>query len=163
MDCLFLSWWRLSVAMYSHETVMEINSIHVTLHHPDYDFLEIFHLSICWVIPIMSRCDWLSCFRSMKSVIWLDESIFTTSDLYQPSASPFWTLLFCIYVNQNSSVHLETPKTSHSAFVVSFTWGPHISYILPIVLFFFFFFVVKLTWNDQDKNLTDAWRDFCCS
>lgn len=77
-------------------------SRHVALHHPDYDFLEIFHLSICWGIPIVSRCDWLSCFRSMKSVIWLDESIFTPSDLYQPKASPF--LHFAL-------LHLCEPKS----------------------------------------------------
>ncbi len=79
-----------------------------------YDFLEKF--SICWAIVVMLHCDWLSCFRAMRPVMWLAESIFINHHTLWSIlhiTQPFCTFIpCCTYMNQSSRCIWRRP---HSA------------------------------------------------
>ena len=64
---------------------------------------------VYWAV-IMLNCDWHSCFRAMRAVMWLAERLFNNHHTHSSIFTfiqPFPTLRCCTYMNQNSRCALR--------------------------------------------------------
>lgn len=77
------------------------------------DFLKK-RLSICWAVVAMHHCDWHSCFRAVRQMMWLAESVFIDHHTLQSIfhfAQPFCTLRWCTSMKQHSKCAWRRPHS----------------------------------------------------